>query len=418
MEYDIFFSISQTPVGNRLPSEAEMFGNFFDQVQAADRLGFGVAWIAESHLSSEIQKRHPKPVIPHWQGEVGLNVDFLQLCHQVFAQTKHIEMGSAVMNILVNGGPVAAAERIAAFCALHGLSPQEKRRIHLGFSQGRFEFMNRASGILPRDEVEQAAWPALRGKVFAEACEIFLRLLRGDVLASSDVAETTLSAEHFRSEAEWSQVQQEAEKAGRLSPDRNSVSFARRWDFEVLKIVPQEWSRELVNLVIGSHDSELQEKVNQILPVQVFNLSITQPDVIEETHRRMTQAYHPDGGPWKRSYMPRTVFVFLNEEEGLSSEQRSQAARNEAETALQAYWTALEGTLDPRKVSNAADNALIGNAEQVAEQIRQRFHPEDRVMLWFDFFNHDSARVIRNMEAFMHKVVPRLPGSALSTGAG
>ncbi|MEC9072486.1 MAG: luciferase, partial [Myxococcota bacterium] len=79
MQYDIFFSISQTPVGDRLPPEADMFRNFFQQVEAADRLGFDTAWIAESHLSSEVQKRHKRPVIPHWKGEVGLNVDVLQL---------------------------------------------------------------------------------------------------------------------------------------------------------------------------------------------------------------------------------------------------------------------------------------------------------------------------------------------------
>ena len=27
-------------------------------------------------------------------------------------------------------------------------------------------------------------------------------------------------------------------------------------------------------------------------------------------------------------------------------------------------------------------------------------------MTWFDFFNHDSARVMRNMEAWMTQVVP------------
>jgi hypothetical protein len=30
------------------------------------------------------------------------------------------------------------------------------------------------------------------------------------------------------------------------------------------------------------------------------------------------------------------------------------------------------------------------------------------VMLWFVFFNHDSARVIRNLEAFSREVVPLL----------
>ena len=44
MEYDIFFSISQTPDHNGFtPSEAEMFANYFAQLEAADRLGFDVA---------------------------------------------------------------------------------------------------------------------------------------------------------------------------------------------------------------------------------------------------------------------------------------------------------------------------------------------------------------------------------------
>jgi hypothetical protein len=76
--------------------------------------------------------------------------------------------------------------------------------------------------------------------------------------------------------------------------------------------------------------------------------------------------------------------------------------------ALGAYWTALEGTLDPGKVQNAADNALIGNADEVAAEVVARFHPEDRLMLWFDFFNHDSDRVIRNMRGFTEKVAPRV----------
>lgn len=407
MDFDIFFSISQTPVAGSMPDEATMFRNFFTQVEAADALGFGTAWIAESHLSSEVQKGNRHPVIPHWQGEVGLNVDFLQLALHVFRRTRRIETGSAVMNIVCNGGPVAAAERVAAFCALHGLDPEEHRRIHVGFAAGRFEFMNRASGIVPRDAVEEAAWPALRGKIFAEAADIFLRLLRGDVLSSDSVRPTTLARDDFRSDADWARVQRAVAGSGRgREPDQ--VEVARRWAFEDLKIVPQEWRRDLLQLLIGSHDPALQEEVNAILPVQVFNLSITRPEIIEDTHRRLQQAYHPAGGPWKRSYMPRTVFVFLNEQPGLSPERRRAAARDEARAALGAYWTALEGTLDPKKVDNAADNALVGNAADVTAQMLERFHPQDRLMLWFDFFNHDCDRVLANMEAFMSEVAPRI----------
>jgi alkanesulfonate monooxygenase SsuD/methylene tetrahydromethanopterin reductase-like flavin-dependent oxidoreductase (luciferase family) len=400
MQLDIFFSISQTPVRGHLPTEAEMFRNFFEQVRAADELGFGTAWIAESHLSSEVQKRNRNPVVPHWQGEVGLNADFLQLSHRIFQATKRIETGSAVMNILTNGGPIAAAERVSVFCALHGLDPDERRRINVGFAAGRFEFMNRAAGIVPRTPLEEAAWPALKGRVFAEAAEIFVRLLRGDVLRSDDVRETVLTRDDFRTDADWARVTDAAGGAA------ERVSIPRRWVFEELKIVPQDFRRELLQLYIGSHEPRLQEEVNAFLPVRVFNLSITRPEVIEDTHRRMTARYHPDGGPWQRAYMPRTVFVFLNERPGLTPEKRREAAREEAREALSAYWTALEGTHDPKKVENAADNALVGNAEDVAAQILERFHPEDRLMLWFDFFNHDSARVVANMEDFMTKVAP------------
>ncbi|MAW61517.1 MAG: luciferase [Planctomycetes bacterium] len=407
MEFDIFFSISRTPVAGHLPSEAEMFRNFFEQVTVADELGFGVAWVAESHLSTEVQKRNRRPVVPHWQGEIGLNVDLPQLAQRVFATTQRIEVGSAVMNIVCNGGPIAAAERVAACCALHGWDEQEKRRLHVGFSAGRFEFMNRAYGIDARDAVEAAAWPALKGKVFREAATIFLRLLRGDVLSSADSVATTLERADFRSDEDWEAVQRAyQEQHGAPAPD--CIEIAPRWVFEELKIVPEEWRRELCVPIVGSHDPKLQEELNQILPVQVFNLSITKPEVIEATHQRMAAAFHPAGGPWKRSFMPRTVFVFLNEEPGLSPEARSAAARAEAESALGEYWKALEGTIDPNKVANAADNALIGNAEEIATQIRTRFHPEDRLMLWFDFFNHDSARVVRNMRAFMERVAPQV----------
>lgn len=407
MKFDIFFSISRTPVAGELPSEADMFRNFFEQVVAADQLGFGVAWVAESHLSTEVQKRNRRPVVPHWQGEIGLNVDLPQLAQRVWSMTKRIEVGSAVMNIVCNGGPIAAAERVAACCALHGWDPSESRRLHVGFSAGRFEFMNRAYGIDARDAVEQAAWPALKGKVFREASTIFLRLLRGDVLSSADSVATTLSRPDFRSDEDWQRVC-EAYFAQNGEPAPECIEIAPRWEFEELKVVPEEWRRELCVPIVGSHDPVLQEELNQILPVQVFNLSITKPEIIEATHQRMAQAYHPEGGAWQRSYMPRTVFVFLNDEAGLDPEQQSAAARAEAESALGEYWKALEGTIDPNKVQGAADNALIGNPAEIAAQIRERFHPEDRLMLWFDFFNHDSPRVVRNMRAFMEKVAPQV----------
>ena len=414
LRFDVFFSISQTPdTSGHTPSESEMFANFFDQVELADELGFGVGWVAQAHLSTEVQKRNSKPVVPHYPGEVGLCTDFFQVASEMFSRTSSIEVGSAVMSILASGGPIAQAERVGSFLALHGLDPDESRRLHIGFSAGRFEFMARPYGIVPRDVVEEAAWPALRGQVFAEASEIFLRLLNGEIVSSEMIRPTVLTRDNFRSDEDWVGVQGVAMSVRGLDSSPDSIEFAKRYEFEEIKTIPQEWRRELLNLVLGSHDSKLQEEVNKLRPVQVFNLSITPPHVIEETHDRFSQHYHPDGGPWERSMMPRTVMVFVNDEEGFTLEQQDEAAMKEARAALTTYWNALEGTIDPTKIERAADNAVIGNVESVSEQILERFHPEDRLMCWFDFFNHDSERVKRNMTAFMTKVAPRVNGGVM-----
>ena len=415
MEFDIFFSISQTPdTSGYTPSEVEMYSNFFDQVELADDLGFGVGWVAQAHLSTEVQKQNSNPVVPHYPGEVGLCTDFFQIAQSMLSRTSRMEVGSAVMSILASGGPIAQAERVGSFLALHGMNPDEKRRLHIGFSAGRFEFMARPYGIVPRDDVEEASWPALRGQVFAEASEIFLRLLRGDVVSTDDIGETLLTRENFRSAEDWEEVQRVTMRERGLDAPPDSVPIEPRYQFEEIKTIPQEWRRDLLNLVLGSHDPRLQVEVNKWMPVQVFNLSITPPHVIEATHERMSKSYHPGGGSWKRSMMPRTVMVFLNNEDGLTGEQRSIAAREEAKAALGTYWSALEGTIDPSKVEKAVDNAVIGNVSEVADQIRERFDSGDRLMCWFDFFNHDNERVKRNMAAFMTEVVPRVNGDVVA----
>src|SRR5437763_12436769 len=174
MEFDIFFSICQTDVHGYMPSEKVMFQNFFEQVELADRLGFGTAWVAESHLSTEVQKSNPGAVIPNFVGEIGLNTDILQLGHRIFARTKRIGVGSAIMNILCNGGPIAAAERVKTFLALHGLNPEERRLLTVGFAAGRFPFINIPYGIVPRNAVEEAAWPVGKKQVLQEATESIL----------------------------------------------------------------------------------------------------------------------------------------------------------------------------------------------------------------------------------------------------
>jgi len=407
MEHDIFFSISQTPDSKGVvPTEQEMLNNYFQQLECADALGFGVGWLAQAHLSTETQQSNSRPVVPHWKGEVGLCTDFPQLAMESFRRTSNIEIGSAVISILASGGPIAQAERIANTLQLHGLNPDEKRKLHIGFSAGRFEFMARPYGIVPRNSIEEAAWPALRGQIFMEAGDIFLRLLRGDIVNSDLTYSTVLKRDNFRSDEDWEKVQHAAVEFENLDTKPSQIIIPKRYIFEDLRIIPRHFRRELLVLIAGTHDPVTQVFLNTISPVNVFNLSITKPEIIDATHERMRKAFHPDGGEWKRGDMPRTSFVFLNDEKGLTAQQQSTAAEEEAKAALGAYWSALEGTIDPSKVENAAQNALIGNVQDIAKQICERFHPEDRIMAWFDFFNHDSDRVCRDMTSYMQKVVP------------
>ena len=106
--------------------------------------------------------------------------------------------------------------------------------------------------------------------------------------------------------------------------------------------------------------------------------------------------------------MPRTVLVFLSDDPNLSVEENDKKAREMAEKANAAYWTAIQGTIDPVKLAMAVDNALAGHPETVITQMKERFHGDDRLMLWFDFNNHNNEQVTGAMRTFMEKVAPNV----------
>ncbi len=401
MLFDVFFSICQTPVDGVQPSEKQMFAHFFDQVQLADELGYEVAWVAESHLSCEVQKHNPGAVIPNFKGEIGLNTDILLLAPHIFARTRRIAIGAAIKSLLCNGGPIAHAESVKSFLTLHQFCEDADRKLHLGVAAGRFPFSSAPYGIMPRDAVERAAWPALKGKIFNEALEIFLRFMRGDVFSSADVGPTRLTRSDMRSDEDWDKVLQAFGKT-----DATEIPLPNRWTFARTGVVPKDVSLEKLQLYVGSHDPKIQDFANSILPCGVMNLSITPSDEIERTHTRMPATYNPAGGPWTRSLMPRTVLVFLDATPGLNPAQQSARAHEKARKALNTYWQALEGTLDPERIERAVDNAIVGNAMECAAQLKERFHPDDRLLLWFDFFNHNNDEVLTTMRDFKRFVVP------------
>ena len=133
MEFDVFLSISQTPDSSGyMPDEQTMMRNYFDQVQAADKLGYGIAWIAQAHLSTETQKTNLNPVVPHFPGEIGLCTDFFQLAGATFSlYTKYgwseghtTNYGWIVLAIVIFGGwnPYRAAAGAYSFGLLQVLA--------------------------------------------------------------------------------------------------------------------------------------------------------------------------------------------------------------------------------------------------------------------------------------------------------
>ncbi len=400
MTHDIFFAICQNEVDGVTPPERTVWQNFFSQVELADQLGFGCAWVAETHLSSEVQKRNPGAVIPSFKGEIGLNTDILQLAQRIFSRTKQINVGSAIRNILCNGGPMAHAEAVRTFLSLQALNGADSRLLELGFASGRFPYSISPYGVRPRNPFELAAWPVLKGLVFQEATEIFLRFLRGDILSSDDVRPKILTRDLFRSEDEWSRavgayrVLQTGSGPGVIE----AIKVPPFWVFDQVGVIPFEAPLENLRLTIGAHDAATQEFANQFMPVGVFNLSITPPQVIEDTHKRMTRAFHPHGGEWTRSRMPRTLMVFPDRDEKI--------ARTQAGKTLATFWLAMEGTVDPSKVSQAVENALVGTPSMIIEQLRARVNKDDRLMLWFDLNNHDNESVLRAMRLYMEEVAP------------
>ncbi len=406
MKFDLFLSICQNEVDGKIPSERKMFENFFSQVVLADALGFGTAWIAETHLSCQVQKQNPFAVIPNFQGEIGLNTDILQMAHLVFAKTKNIKIGSAIRNILCNGGPIAHAEAIKTFLTLHSFHHPTDRLLELGFASGRFPFSNRPYGIVPRNELELKAWSVLSGRLFLQATEIFLRLLNGEIISSQDVSPIELKPQHFKTPEEWQGLIKIEKQLGLNSLQGESLFVPSFWNFDKVGVIPFDAPLEYLRLTIGAHFREAHELANRYRPTGVFNLSITPPAVIEQTHQYMKEVYHKAGGPWHRGLMPRTVLVFISDESHLSVEENNKRAKEKAIKANQAYWQAIQGTIDPAKLAVAVDNALVGHPSTVIDQIKEKFNPDDRVMLWFDFNNHDNAEVSGSMKSFMEKVAP------------
>ena len=100
----------------------------------------------------------------------------------------------------------------------------------------------------------------------------------------------------------------------------------------------------------------------------------------------------------------RTVFVF--EPRGGFDPGGTQRSRSVRPAALDAYWTALEGTLDPSKVSRATNNALVGTWTTLNRPSNASI---PKTASWRGSISSTTTtNVKRNMRAYMTEVVPRV----------
>lgn len=386
-----------------MPTESKMFGNLLRQVDLADQLGFDTAWIGGAHLSlNEHQRTNTKPVLPHFRGEVCLNTDIFQLAHVLLARTNRIAIGSAIQSILAVGGPIGHAEALLTFLTLQSQTPYHQRRLKFGFGSGRFDFVLSAFGIAPRDPAEKAAWPSIRNLIFRQAVEIFCRLAIGQSVASNDIEPLFISRAVVKSDEEWRKFQ----TLKGLSTD--VLELPAYWTFDKIRLVPQEINLAQADFYLGTTDLLTVAVANRYLPCRVLNLSNTATEVIETTQIAMSKIYHQSGGGWQRDFMPRTVLVFLDANKARTPLQQSAYAQKRARSAMIAWQNAMEGTISEHKLSSEMQNAIVGNPDEVASQIKTNYHPKDRLMLWFDFNNHDSNMVENSMIEFSQYVIPRL----------
>jgi len=295
----------------------------------------------------------------------------------ILERTKRLGFGTAIMNIVGgNGGPIAAADRVRTLAWLNSLRDQP-RRLSIGVAAGRFPYINRPFGIVPRNPDEAERWPEMVGLIFIEALTIFLRLVQGETLAAEDL-EFCFA---------------------------DGTPYPRRWTFERLKLVPEmtheEWAG-MLRIVLGSASPQALAAGFKWADLDVFNLSFTAPAAIETLHAELAARCLLPRQPWHRSRLPRTVMVFIDRDQG--------SAMARASACFDTYIEAMRGTAQVPDKTVLMQRALIGTAADLRQQLapgaRHGFHPDDRLMLWFEFNQTNSAAIIDQMARFADQVLP------------
>ena len=410
MIFDVFHSIGRIDGLKHQRSDEMIFADFFSEVEVAESCGYGTIWCAESHFSSQLQQNRPDGVIPNYCGEIGLNCDSPLLAMAIFEKTQRLGFGTAIFNIVGgNGGPIAAADRIRTLI-WHNSLRQIPRSLSIGIAAGRFPYINEPFGIVPRDPIESLLWPQYKRLIFLEALEIFLRLSYGETIGSEDLTKYSIDQQMFRDLDEWQLVQAglaDLVTSTATSKIETSLKYRPRWHFESLQLIPAMPDKDLgeaVSFVLGSSDPMARELALRYGDIDLFNLSFTAPEKIEAIHTEMIDYYGRAGRTWSRSQLPRTVLVFIDHD--------YQTAAARASDSFDVYIEAMRGTVGVPEKTTLQERALIGTPDDIRRQLAlgssHGFAPEDRLMLWFEFSQTDSAAIKKQMQTFADQVIPYL----------
>ncbi len=395
MIFDLFHSISDPVIDGKRLGAKKTFEQYLAQAQLAEDLGFDTLWLAESHFSSETQKKTSVATIPHFHGEVGLNSDSFQLVHWLAQKTKRVALGTGIHNIVGgSGGPIASADRLNFLSFVN--QTHWHRTLRWGVAAGRFPYQNTPFGLVPRDEFEKAFWPIVTRAAFLEALEIFLRLLKGETLSSRDTKSY---------QVEESDLVAYGDKATAL---RTQFTFPhpieKRWQFEALNLVPEPSSHEGLHIVLGSADPKARDVGVPLWDLDLFNLSFTPPEKLQLLHNEMQRRCTEHNRQWNRGRLPRTVMVFIDPDP-----RKAQALANEV---LDTYIEAMRGTAQVPDKKVLMERALIGDASAVRDQLDPEnprgFHGDDRLMLWFEFNQCDGETIRKRMRYFMEEVASKI----------
>lgn len=392
MIFDLFHSISDPRINQQTLGSRQVFAQFLDQAKLAEQLGADTVWAAESHFSSETQKKNKYATIPFFEGEVGINSDSFQLAQLLLNHTQKINFGVAIHNIVGgSGGPIASADRVNSLSCYNQMFYGGTRKIRLGIASGRFPYQNTPFQILPRNEAEKELWNEIRPYIFLEALEVFLRLIRGDELGSKQVRSWKLESDALRDETLKKKY-------------REGFQIEKRWEFEPLKLVPAFENKTGLEIVLGSHDPKALEWGLKFWDLSLFNLSFTSPQQIESLHEKMRALSLESGRQWMRSRLPRTVMVFIH--------QQSKKAHELASQVLDTYIEAMRDTAMVPTKEVLLSRALVGDPSEIRDQISEGstrgFHPEDRLMLWFEFNQTDNQEIQKQMRLFWEEVGARI----------